>query len=433
MITHSTAKKQSGAATLVVVMVLFFVMAMMAAFANRNLVFEQRIASNYYRASVALETAEAGGEWVVAALNGGLIDAQCKPQENGTSSFRDRYLSISSERAISIATPLPPALPPPAPPPTPQPVAACINSEAQAWVCQCPADGVIVMPAPAAATRLQPMFNVRFQPLARAGAVRVRIMACTDLTANCLPDNVAGSNMLAQSDVVFDVALLSALKVPPASALTARGAIDLGVPGIGVHNADPHTQGLLMQAGQTISGQLDRLSSLPGAPAEQAMLKEDPSLSALGQTDVFARYFGMSASTYSRQPSVHAASCAADCAGALQSLIARGADQIWVDGDLRIASNVNLGTAVRPLLIAATGSITLDGPMIIHGLVFAGGDLSWINGTPQPARLGGALISAGSFTGGGNVDISYSPGVLGLLSRQRGSYVRVPGSWTDAE
>ena len=60
------AGTQRGAATLVIVMVLFLVMAMMAAFANRNLMFEQRIASNYYRAGLSHEVAEAGAVAVVA-------------------------------------------------------------------------------------------------------------------------------------------------------------------------------------------------------------------------------------------------------------------------------------------------------------------------------------------------------------------------------
>ena len=51
-------EQQRGAATLVVVMVLFLIMALLAAYANRSLVFEQRIANGYYRASLAQEMAE---------------------------------------------------------------------------------------------------------------------------------------------------------------------------------------------------------------------------------------------------------------------------------------------------------------------------------------------------------------------------------------
>ncbi len=66
-----------GVAALTVVMVLFFVMALVAAYTNRNLVFEQRISANSYRATRALEAADAGVEWTLAMLNGGRATANC--------------------------------------------------------------------------------------------------------------------------------------------------------------------------------------------------------------------------------------------------------------------------------------------------------------------------------------------------------------------
>jgi Tfp pilus assembly protein PilX len=68
------AAAQRGAAALAVVMVLFFVISLVAAYASRNLVFEQRASTNQYRSTLALETAEAGAEWALALLNTGRID-----------------------------------------------------------------------------------------------------------------------------------------------------------------------------------------------------------------------------------------------------------------------------------------------------------------------------------------------------------------------
>ena len=53
---------QHGVAALVVVMALLFAMVLVAVFANRNLVFEQRASANQYRSSQAFEAAEAGIE-----------------------------------------------------------------------------------------------------------------------------------------------------------------------------------------------------------------------------------------------------------------------------------------------------------------------------------------------------------------------------------
>ena len=44
-----------GAATLIVVMLLFFIMSMVAAYTSRNLIFEQRTSANQYRSSQAFE------------------------------------------------------------------------------------------------------------------------------------------------------------------------------------------------------------------------------------------------------------------------------------------------------------------------------------------------------------------------------------------
>jgi Tfp pilus assembly protein PilX len=57
---------QRGVATLIVVLVLFFVVSLVAAYTNRNLIFEQRTASNQYRSTQALEAAEAGLEWAIS-------------------------------------------------------------------------------------------------------------------------------------------------------------------------------------------------------------------------------------------------------------------------------------------------------------------------------------------------------------------------------
>ena len=65
-----------GMAALTVVMILFFVMALVAAYTNRNLLFEQRISANSYRSNRALEAADAGVEWTVAMLNAGRIIAE---------------------------------------------------------------------------------------------------------------------------------------------------------------------------------------------------------------------------------------------------------------------------------------------------------------------------------------------------------------------
>ena len=98
---HPLAPRR-GIAALTVVMILFFVMAMVAAYTNRNLVFEQRISANSYRSNRALEAADAGVEWAVAMLNAGRVDANCQATNNNAfGDFRSRYL-VEADNGVEL-------------------------------------------------------------------------------------------------------------------------------------------------------------------------------------------------------------------------------------------------------------------------------------------------------------------------------------------
>ena len=51
---RNIASDQRGAATLAVVALLFFIVSLVAAYTNRNLIFEQRTSGNQFRATQAL-------------------------------------------------------------------------------------------------------------------------------------------------------------------------------------------------------------------------------------------------------------------------------------------------------------------------------------------------------------------------------------------
>ncbi|WP_397533237.1 PilX N-terminal domain-containing pilus assembly protein [Roseateles sp.] len=415
--------RQRGAATLVVVMVLFLIMAMMAAYANRNLIFEQRIASNYYRSGIALETAEAGIDWALGKLNSGNMDALCVADGAGASSFRDRYLSIGADHTI-----------------TPRlnrltPIAACIDTAAQGLVCQCRNDGTVSSPAVAAAAQFQPMFGVALRSVNRPGVVRLQVTACTSTLSECSPAQEANAAAagLARSVVTVDIALLSALKVPPASPLTVRDSVDLGAPGLGLHNAETSTQGLLLQSGGAYTGQTGRSTTLPGSPVRAALISSDPSLATANPMEMFAKFFGMAPGTYREQPAVRRLTCPDDCSAALQSAYAEGARMLWIDGRMNLRSNIVLGSAADPVLIISDAEAVIEGPMLINGLLYARGNVAWSNASGQPATLTGALLSEGQFVASGLVDLVYQRGVIDTLRNRRGSFVRVPSSWTDTQ
>lgn len=422
-------KQQRGAATLVIVMVLFLIMAMVAAYANRNLVFEQRIASNYYRSTLALDTAEAGVEWALSALNGGFIDSSCKADSAAGSGFRERYTSIDTGRSITVAR-------------STKPVAVCVSTSTKGWVCQCPLDGVPSTPVVDGASGMQPLFSIALAGGSRAGVMQLNVVSCTDIgsgwtysdtkTTPCADSGTAARTGLSTATVKLQAALVSALKTPPATPLTARGNVDLGATGLGLHNAETSSSGLLMQIGGSYSGSTARMSSLPGTPVAQGLISGDASLLAGDGAHMFALFFGMAPATYQNQPATRSVKCEGDCSSALQAAYGAGYRLLWIEGDATISSNISLGTAADPFVLVVNGALTLSSPMLLSGAVYARGDVSWAPGVGgQPARLTGALLSEGNVSVVGAADVIYDKALITVLNNQRGSFVRVPGSWTD--
>ncbi|MCV2355578.1 hypothetical protein LNV09_15640 [Paucibacter sp. B2R-40] len=422
---------ERGAATLVVVMVLFLIMAMMAAYANRNMIFEQRIASNYYRAGVSLEAADAGAEWALGMLNGLKIDQACLAGNAATDRFRDRYLTIAStSREIApsgiVITPNIANR---------RSVADCVRTEAQGrWVCNCPTGTWSAAAAPASASNMQPSFKVSLiSPVGnRAGNLRIESVGCTSSVAqNCEADAMSSDMTLARAVVQLDAALLSALKVPPATALTVRGSINLGANGIGLHNSEPLSNGLLLlTSDDTVPNLLEaRLDTLPGTPIQQALIFADPGLGSATPEQMFKLFFGMSLQRYVNQPAMRQITCALDCGPSLAAAYAKGVRLAWINGPLDILSATVLGSATSPMLIVVEGPVRIDAGLQLTGLLYARGNTIWTNTSGLPALLQGALLVDGDLAVDGTVDIWYQASVMDELKNRAGSFVRVQGSW----
>ena len=423
---------QSGAATLVVVMVLFLIMAMMAAYANRNMIFEQRIASNYYRMGVSQAAADAGLEWTLAMLNGLNVDASCRETAGATERFRDRYLTIAADRLISENAPT--AL-----------ISNCARTNAaDSWVCRCPsvAAGLPAPAALAAADNMQPGFVVRMtRPVVatltnRPGAVRIQVEGCSGSNyVACGLRTTAAAQSLSQTVADVDAALISALKNPPASPLTLKGSLTVGTNGLGLHNSDPRSAGILVVSGQaavtTLSPYSDRLDSLPGTPALTAIVENDATLSGSTAARMFSMYFGLSADQYRNQPAMRLVSCpnGSDCGATLVAAYNRGVRMAWINGPLVLNTNITLGSDSSPMVIVAAGDVAIDGPMTLTGALYVRGDVSWSNAGADVSMLKGVLMVEGDMDASGRVDIWYQAAVIDALKNQTGSFVRVPGSW----
>jgi Tfp pilus assembly protein PilX len=431
------APRQRGVATLIVVMVLFFVVSLVAAYTNRNLIFEQRTSSNQYRATQTFETAQAGLQWAVAMLNGPRIDASCDTSVLTTdTSFRERYLTIDATsglvtgRTKSDGSTL---------------YAACV-SNGTGWNCSCPSDAV---PAPTLPTGagVFPAFQVRFfrnpasAPPIPPGMIRVDSIACPSFDTVCLDIGNAAS---AEGRAVVStlVSLQSALKTPPSSALLVRGDLDVGSAVISAYNTDVTVGAVAVQLGGTAdatSRAAMALGSAPGTPASFAFVEEDTMLSGLTTAGtllptlgdrMFSTVFGISPASYRSQPGLSVLTgCPCTAAQVRAAASLSPMRPIWVEGDLRIDSTGDIGSVGSPVMIVAEGDITHTAAGVtIFGAIYSRA-ATW--GTSGSGTVVGAAIAENDFGGSGSSTYLYNADVLRLLRLRYGSFVAVPGSWKD--
>ena len=414
--------RERGAATLVVVMMMFLIMALLAAYANRSLLFEQRISNSYYRASIAQEMSDAALEWTTAMLNSTAVNERCEPVAEGGQRFVDRYLKFSAEdRGIKQN----------APTVTRKIVADCVR-KAEGWSCSCPAIGDRVRRDAVASTDLVPSFGVLVDPMTQGGLVKIVGYGCTSsVIDSCTAAGTNNKSYQALSRQDAALALVSAVRSPPAAPLVARGNIS-ATGSLGLHNSTPGTAGLLVIAGGSLSGMAaGRLESVPGTPPERAQIAADAQLSA-PDADIFRMFMGAKAERYQLHPSLRRVVCAGDCSDALDAAYKAGTRIIWVAGPLTIGSNRVLGSVTDPVLIVAEGDITLTGPFQISGMLVSLGNLSWTNTSGLTSLVNGIVLADGRVATNGTMDIHYQPDVVNQLRNRMGSFVRVPGGWIDS-
>lgn len=411
--------RQRGAAALAVTLVLFFVMTLVAAYANRNHVFEQRASANQYRATQAFEAAEAGLEWAIAMLNDPrAIDTDCRTDSSGDTSFRERHLRPAlatgaqvpltwNQAGANVAL-----------------RSACIR-DGSGWRCACPSrDHPRLAPA---ADGEAPAFLVQFAAAAQPGSVQLVATGCSSLGGACAPGDDRPADASARLQVTL--ALVPALATPPVAPLTVRDSVNAGAAAIGLHNADAGSGGVAVHAGAAIVAANARLTGAPGAPGA-TMIERDTSLHALAGERFFASFFGIDKALWQQQPGVVHVSCRGPCGDAVLQAAGRGSTprMLWIDGDLQLDGVMTIGTRERPVLIVASGAVRFSGPVALHGVVY-GASIGW-NGTGG-GLLRGAAISEGGYEGSGAPDLVYDSTVLAALRSGSGSFARLPGSWKD--
>jgi hypothetical protein len=413
---------QRGAASLLVTSLLCFAMVLAVAYANRNLVVEERTSANQYRSAQAFEAAEAGLEWSLARLNDSdRIAADCRPSGDPAHlGFRERSLQIAATSGAITPVTWNDAG-------TPAPLQAACVRDGTGWTCSCPSIAHPVLPVPAGRAPA-PAFSVAFLAGPRPGLVRVVSTGCTRSSGVCAATAGAGHEASSRLEAVF--ALTPSLRSAPAAALTARGQVDAGVAALGAHHRDPASGGLAVHAGGRVAGSALRLTAPAGASASETLAADDPALAALAGNRLFLRHFGIDKSAWLAQPAATRVICSADCASTIASTIAAGARLLWVEGELALSGPQTLGSPEDPIALVATGPLRIDGPVAIHGIVHAA-SMAGNDAAAPGALVRGAAVIDGDYSGNAAPDFAHDAAILALLKTRAGSFTRINGSWKD--
>lgn len=415
------ARMQRGAASLIVVMVLFFVIVLTAAYTNRNLIFEAHTSINQYRSTQALEAAEAGLEWAVALLNGGRIDDSCvEAGSPGDPSFRQRYLVVNATTGVLTAAMQPTsggALTP-----------TCV-ADGNSWRCHCPSDSGPSLAAPSG-VGVAPAFRIRFVAASATlpGVIRVDANGCTKLDDSCLQFPATGSEGEGRAGLSALVALKPALTAVPSAAVTVLGNVT-GNGALAAYNTEPDRGGVTIQSGGTVNLAGKVLRSIPSTPGPDSVAASDFTLSSLSATPdrVFASVFGVWPETYRLQPAALRVDCGGGCRAALANAAAANPDRVlWVNGNLTLESDGDIGSVADPVTIVVAGRVDVTAAAArIFGFVHARG------GWTGAGFVRGALFSEAALSDTAVPTVVYDGPMLETLRRRSGSFVRLPGGWRD--
>lgn len=424
-----------GLAALTMVMVLFLIMAMVAAYTNRNLVFEQRTAANSYRSERALVAADAAVDWALSMLNGGRIDTDCELDDTAATDYRDRQLSVDADGRYAVNTGAGGA----------RLYSGCINVDG-ALTCACPTSAAPTVDLASSAEPPGNAFRLHyFLPGAqsRPGAIGLDVQGCgtPGMEGGACVSSSATPQVDGLARVIVTLGMVRALPSAPAAALTAANAVNAGANELRISNPDALT-GYTVHTGGGIAAAITSRYVVPAGTAGNGRIENDGTLHGRrllnltqGGTDadtMFIATFGMDAPSYRRQQGVVRQNCAAGCDIADLDYMLRlfPGRTFWFDGNLNIDGATtdpagSIGTTAKPALVIVTGTLTVQNANPMIGLFYG----SAVNWNTAGATVRGAVVSATDFNATANVSITYDAAVINTLVTAYGTFVRAPGSW----
>ena len=438
---RSIAPPANGVAALTVVMVLFFVMALVAAYTNRNLIFEQRISLGNYRSSRAAEAAEASVNWALSLLNGGRLNSQCRPSVDPNDiDFRQMFTAVPGP---SVNAPAGSYAYPPDYSTVNERVWGCVIADAAAN-CACPTTTVpnptISRPADGKGSAFHVSVYLPEDNAPRAGTLGLLGFACGSLgdgNNDCSRSTGRGGKPQADgvSGVSQAVGLLRALPLAPQATLTVGGAVNAAAGTLMVANPD-NTSGYTVLSGLPYTpgtGDVFRLPAGSIGEGRQHNILALNDLAGLANDGWFRNLFAMDRANYGLQPAAQVIDCTGGCTEANLTPVLLGfpRNPIIMNGPVNLNGAVVLGSATDPVMLVINGALTITANTAITGFIHAN-SVAWNAAT---ATLSGALMTPGDFNigAGGVARMSFDKPVIDLIKYRYGSFVRAPGSWNVRE
>jgi len=428
-----TLTQQRGVGTLVISLILLISMTLVAFFANKSLLFEQKTSANQMRSTKAFEAAEAGIEWATAMLNNvQFINTSCTTAGTNTQSFRSKYLPYSAGSGFApVSTAFP----------------GCSMSDASGTPmldCGCPASGTSL------ASSTNPTFTVEFKPVNSTTlpdatpdeeSVLVTAYGCTSAVAPCVPHLLAPTVADAFQSVSVILKLRPALRSVPGAAVTTGGSLQLTSAASSVSNTDSGSNGTLVNAGGGINSvavagcpgsfkDFQTTSTLPGTPWQNAMIANDASLSTLKDNPdaMFQSYFGTTINQFRADTSTKNLTSCGTVENDYVAAFNQGYRAFYTT--CYFQTNNDLGTAASPIIFVTTDGLKFNGGADIYGLVY-GDQATWDEVGVGNGSINGALIVRGDYCANANADYNYRGDLLKNIRGLTGTMARVPGSWKD--
>ena len=427
-----------GLAALTVVMVLFFVMALVAAYTNRNLIFEQRISIGTYRSARATDGAEAALNWGMSLLNGGLIDTACQPSTVATDLDyrRQAFVELPADSVAGEGRYETSSL-------VSRPVAGCIVANGQmSCACQSAAvtNPIITPPTSGQGTAFHTTFFLPIldgsDPKSHQGVVGLAGYACGSLGTgvnDCSRSAAGVPQVDGMAGISSSLGMLSALPLAPKATLTAGGVVSTTGGGVQLVISNPDSSsGKTVMAGGAVSnsGQFagPAGSAGDGKVDNVAAMANLANLADPTSDGWFKAVFGMDPVTYRNQPATRLMDCSAGCNATALAAVLAGypRNPIFIAGDLSLDSAAGLGTAAAPVMLVVSGTLTVAADTPIIGFVYAG-NLNW---QAANASVNGAIVTRGNFAATATARLTYDRQVIDTIRLRYGSFVRMPGSWS---